>query len=169
MSPFAKAMTEAGVTIHDVADVGYDFAGLKAEEYDAVLFMSAIEHVPHTPRFALEAINRVLKPGGVLVLDTPNLGYAYNRRKFASGGTVFPPIEFQFETEAPFFGHHREYLPREVFWMLERVGHEILEKDMFNYSFYGMSELRGEHLALWRLMQDHPQMRELIFTISRKL
>lgn len=169
MAPFAEMMTEAGVTIHDVADVGYDFGGLKAETYDAVLFMGAIEHVPHTPRLAFEAINRVLKTGGVLALDTPNLGYAYNRRKFASGGTVFPPIEFQFETEAPFFGHHREYLPREVFWMLERVGHEILEKDMFNYSFYGMNELRGEHLALWRLMQEHPQMRELIFTVSRKI
>ena len=169
LAPFAKLMVDAGVTIVDINDVGYDFSGMQPDAYDAVLFMGAIEHVPHTPRVAFEAINRVLKTGGLLVLDTPNLGYAYTRRKFVSGNTVFPPIEFQFETEVPFFGHHREYLPEEVVWMLERVGHEVVDMDTFNYSYYGMSELRGEHLALARLMREHPQTRELIFTVSRKL
>lgn len=168
MEPFATMMRAAGVTVHDVADVGYDFAGLQPESYDAVLFMGAIEHVPHTPRVAFDAINRALKRGGVLILDTPNLGYAYNRRKFVAGKSVFPPIEHQFEAEIPFFGHHREYLPEEVRWMLERVGHEVLEDDGFNYSGYGMTEIRGEHLALWRLMQEHPHLRELIFTVSRR-
>jgi SAM-dependent methyltransferase len=169
LAPFVALMREAGVGVLEIGETGYDFAGIEPEKYDAVLFMGAIEHVPHTARVALEAINRVLRPGGLLVLDTPNLGYVYNRRKFASGETVFPPIEHQFWTEVPFFGHHREYLPGEVRWMLEHVGHEVVDEDMFNYSVYGMTELRGEHLGLWRLMQEHPQLRELIFAVSRKL
>jgi SAM-dependent methyltransferase len=130
--PFVTLMRAEDVNVLDVEDTGYDFAGVAPETYDAVMFLSAIEHVPHTPRGAFDAINRVLKGSGLLVLDTPNLGYVYNRRKFASGRSVHPPIEFQFESEAPFFGHHREYLPGEVRWMLERVGHDVLSLDMFN-------------------------------------
>ncbi|HEX8903121.1 class I SAM-dependent methyltransferase [Vitreimonas sp.] len=168
LEPFAEIMRTAGVNVIDVADVGYDLMRFGEGHYDVVLFMGAIEHVPHTPRQTLEAITRVLKRGGVLVLDTPNLGYVYNRKKFISGKTVFPPIEHQFEAEPPFFGHHREYLPDEIRWMLKRVGHEVLDERYFNYSGYGMSKLRGEHLALWRLTDEHPQLRELIFTVSRR-
>lgn len=167
LEPFANIMRNAGCDVRDVGQVGYDLAGLEPQIYDAVLFMGAIEHVPHTPRETLEAIFRVLKPSGVLLLDTPNLGYAYKRRGFVSGETVFPPIKHQFVTELPFFGHHREYLPEEVRWMLEHLGSEVLELDMYNYSFYGMTELRGEHLALARLMREHPQTCELIFAVAR--
>lgn len=168
LAPFVALMEGAGARVQDVGEIGYDLAGYEPETFDVVMLMSAIEHIPHTPRHTLEAIHRVLKKGGVFILDTPNLGYAYNRRRFASGQSVWPPIEHQYETELPFFGHHREFMPGEVRWMLDRAGFTLLDEAMFNYSFYGMPELRGEHLGLWRLMEEHAQLRELIFTVSRK-
>jgi SAM-dependent methyltransferase len=168
LAPFERAMTFDGVRVMDVAGVGYDLSGVDAETYDAVVFMGAIEHIPHTPRETLAAITRCLKPGGVLVMDTPNVGYVYTRRKLLSGQSIFPPIKFQFETEIPFFGHHREYLPDEVRWMLERSGQEIVEDELFCFSALGLSELRGEQLALWRVMEQYPQLRELYFVVSRK-
>jgi hypothetical protein len=33
---------------------------------------------------------------------------------------------------------------------------------------FGMDEVRGEHLTLWRLMREHPQVREMIWSVSRK-
>lgn len=47
-------------------------AGLKDSSFDGVLFLEVIEHVPEPYRF-LREIRRVLKPGGKLILSTPNV------------------------------------------------------------------------------------------------
>ncbi len=38
------------ITVHEIADVGYDLSGLKKNSYDVVLCLGLIEHIPHTPR-----------------------------------------------------------------------------------------------------------------------
>lgn len=39
--------------------------------FDVVLFASVLEHL-YNPRFALDEVARVLRPGGILLLETPN-------------------------------------------------------------------------------------------------
>jgi SAM-dependent methyltransferase len=162
------AMRAAGVTVADTAVFGTDLTGFDPEAFDAVLCMGVIEHVPHTPRLLLAAMDRVLKRGGLLVIDTPNLAYEYKRQQMSKGLSVFAPIETQFETEIPFEGHHREYTPSEVRWMIKRIGYVDLEIEMYDYSLYGLSELRGDDVARWRAMQSDPERRELIFASARK-
>lgn len=48
-------------------------AGLAAESFDAVLAWDVIEHLPD-PRRALEEVARLLRPGGVLSVVTPDIG-----------------------------------------------------------------------------------------------
>jgi len=43
------------------------------ETFDYVLCGEVLEHMEHDPMFMLSEINRVLKPGGTLVLTTPNV------------------------------------------------------------------------------------------------
>lgn len=165
---WVQVQREAGVTVHDFADVQYDMRGLASPSYDAVVCVGVIEHMPHTPRPLLETLNAILKPGGVLILDTPNLGYLYRRLQLLEGHSIFPPVEHQYFTDVPFEGHHREYTVREVEWLLRQSGHTILEIETFNYSMYGSSELSGEHVDYFRAMAADPSLREIIFAVSRR-
>ncbi|HKB13464.1 MAG TPA: class I SAM-dependent methyltransferase [Vicinamibacterales bacterium] len=156
-------LRDAGVQIDDFAD-----AGPSGARFDAIVALGVLEHVPHTPRPLLEALDRRLEAGGVLVLDTPNLGYLYTREKLARGESIFPPIERQFYTELPFEGHHREYLPREVKWMLEAIGHTGVEIETFNYSVYALGAVRGADVARLAEMDASPELREIILSCSRR-
>jgi SAM-dependent methyltransferase len=161
-------MQARAVRVLDFADTGYDLAALPADHYGAVLCLGVIEHIAHTPRPLLEAVRRVLRPGGRLILDTPNIAYLYNRRRLARGESIMAPIATQFDAAIPFEGHHREYSTTEVPWMLERVGFVDIAVETFNYSCYALPELAGDDLECHRLMEADPSARELILASARK-
>jgi SAM-dependent methyltransferase len=167
-APWLGALAAAKVRTLDFADVGFDLAGIAGDTYDAALLMGVVEHVPHSPRGLLTAVRRVLKPGGAIVLDTPNLAYAYNRERLTRGESVMAPLASQFDCEPPFEGHHREYTMSEVRWMLERVGFEAVTTDAFNYSLYGLDALSGDDLRIYREALADPTRREVIFATGRK-
>lgn len=167
MASVAALQRAEGVAVHDFADTGYDLAALGTHGYDAVFCAGVIEHIPHTPRLLLETLTRALKPGGVLVLDTPNLAYLYKRLALLDGRSVFAPIADQYGTELPFEGHHREYTVDELQWMLRAAGHTMLSVETFNYSLFGLTELTGADAAYFREMEADPTLREVILTVSR--
>jgi SAM-dependent methyltransferase len=166
--PFLKVLAENGVDVIDLGSAGRDLSSLPSGGYDAILCMGVIEHIPHTPRLLLQSLDRLLRPGGQLILDTPNLLYIYTREKLAAGQSIFPSIEAQFHVQPPFEGHHREYTPREVAWMLEAIGHEVCELETYNYSIYGLSELSGADAKRFKMMKVDSELRELIMARSTK-
>jgi 2-polyprenyl-3-methyl-5-hydroxy-6-metoxy-1,4-benzoquinol methylase len=168
LAPFVRLLREAGAQVRDFAAEGFDLGRLPAGSYDAVLCMGVIEHIPHTPRPVLEAVRRVLKPGGVLVLDTPNLAYLYNRQKLVRGESLLCPIALQYYTELPYEGHHREYTLAEVGWMLGQLGQEEVALETFCYSVYQAEALTGEALENYRHMLLDASAAEVILAVSRK-
>ena len=151
-----RLMTECGVQVRN-------FSAFEPEgNYDVVVLMGVIEHVPHTPRFLLENVRKAMVQEGLLILDTPNLAYIYNRQKLSMGESIFAPIRSQFWTETPFEGHHREYTADEIEWMLETAGFLVFESEAFNYSLYGLSELSGMDLDNFEKMKRDPSLRELL-------
>ncbi len=168
LSPAVNILKSEGVGILDFRETGYNLEEIPDDTYDAVSLMGVIEHIPHTPRLLLEGITRVLKPGGVLLIDTPNIAYIYNRQKLSKGVSPLASIESQFESTIPFEGHHREYTADEMVWMLKRVGHVDIKVTMYNYSLYGSSALTGVDLENYRAMLADPGQMELVMTASRK-
>jgi 2-polyprenyl-3-methyl-5-hydroxy-6-metoxy-1,4-benzoquinol methylase len=168
LSPNQDLLRREGVRVLDFSDVGYDLGALGTSGYDAVICAGVIEHIPHTPRPILEAVNRVLKPGGTLLLDTPNLAYLYNRQRLARGESIFPPVEIQYFTEIPFEGHHREYTPDEIRWLVRAIGHDQLGLDTFNYSMYSSAWLTGTDAENYVAMERDERAREVIFSVSGK-
>jgi len=156
-----------GIRVIDTSDGPEDISKY-SDSFDAVMCLGVIEHIPHTPRELLGSIRKILKSDGYLILDTPNLAYLYRREALMNGLSVYPPIECQYGTEIPFEGHHREYTRREIRWILEKSGFEVVEDDLFNYSIMGLNSLTGEDVRRYKEMEQDPEKREVIFAVARR-
>ncbi len=89
--------------------------------YDMVLCCEMLEHLALDPMAMLSEINRVLRPGGHLLLTTPNLASAKAIAWLARGES--PYCWSQFEPRGiPTDRHNREYTTSEVVRLLECAG-----------------------------------------------
>lgn len=166
LTPCTALMRASGIAVHESGESGEGLRPLVGQ-FDAVVCAGVLEHIPHTPRLLLRNVTTLLAPGGLLLLDTPNLAYLYHRLALAEGRSIFTPIETQFYTEIPFEGHHREYTTDEVRWLLEASGHRVVSLETFNYSYYALEELAGDDAAHFCAMKADPSLRELILAVSR--
>ena len=143
-----------------------------ADDYfSTVLCCELIEHLTADPVHMLAEINRILRPGGHLVLTTPNLGSLRAIAAILEGyhpgffpAYIRPPAEGQ-EAEAR---HNREYTPREVARLLVDSGFEIalLETGPF------LEEPKPEHEWTKHLLARYELAQELrgdgIYAVGRK-
>jgi glycosyltransferase involved in cell wall biosynthesis len=99
------------------------------ESFDTVLCCELIEHLVEDPMHMMSEINRVLKPGGHLVMTTPNIGSMRSVSAILLGyhPSFFPayirPRKPGEEAEAR---HNREYVPMEIQHLLTGSGFEIV-------------------------------------------
>ncbi len=143
-----------------------------ADEYfTTVLCCELIEHLTADPMHMLAEINRILKPGGRLVLTTPNLGSLRAIAAILEGyhpgffpAYIRPPAE----GEEPEARHNREYTPREVARLLVDSGFELerLETGPF------LEEPKPEHEWVKNLLARYNLSGELrgdgIYAVGRK-
>ncbi len=130
--------------------------------FATVLCCELIEHLYHDPMHLMSEINRVLQPGGTLVVTTPNI--CSLRAIDAILQRYHPGFFHQYirpaEDGAGEPRHNREYAPRDIQTLFEQAGFEVarLETGPFRAApsasqewvvhlldRYGLSqELRGE-------------------------
>jgi len=97
--------------------------------FDTVLCCELIEHLFSDPMHMMSEINRILKPGGHVVLTTPNLG---SRRAISAILQGYHPSFFpayirpRKEGEEAEARHNREYVPMEIQHLLTDAGFEIV-------------------------------------------
>ncbi|WP_328427967.1 class I SAM-dependent methyltransferase [Streptomyces sp. NBC_00443] len=96
---------------------------------DAVLFSEVIEHLVD-PDAALDEIRRVLRPGGHLMLSTPNLAAWYNRGLLLAGvQPVFSEVSLRGIHGRPgreVVGHLRLYTARALREFVAASGFEVV-------------------------------------------
>ncbi|MFF4521586.1 class I SAM-dependent methyltransferase [Streptomyces bluensis] len=110
----------------ELTDGGLPFASAVA---DAVLFSEVIEHLVD-PDAALDEIRRVLRPGGHLMLSTPNLAAWYNRALLLAGvQPVFSEVSLRAIHGRPgreVVGHLRLYTARALREFVAASGFEVV-------------------------------------------
>lgn len=123
---FSAAIRRLGLDVRR-CNVESEAVPFAAESFDLVLFSELFEHLRIDPIFTLGEAHRVLRPGGLLLLSTPNLRSFRGLRNLlvrnlghASSGGVYEQYE-KLRTLGH-MGHVREYTTREVVEFLERIG-----------------------------------------------
>jgi len=109
------------------ADVERDPLPAKDNSFDVVLFTEILEHLRLNPFFALREAKRILKPGGRIIISTPNVTL-YLRLLFLLGIDIQgnPVEEFATLEEVGHMGHIRLYSTREVKGFLEHAGFKVI-------------------------------------------
>lgn len=88
------------------------------DTFDVVVFGEIIEHLIADPVHALSEINRVLRPGGLLVVTTPNVARLDNVMRIVEGENVYDP----YSGYGPHGRHNREYTRHELVHLLRFAG-----------------------------------------------
>jgi len=92
-----------------------------SQSYDLIVFCEVLEHLAGDIRSAIKALKNWLKPGGYLLVSTPNLRSAAGFYGLASYGgglaaKYTESVRSQFERidRDGYYGHLREFTPKEV-------------------------------------------------------
>lgn len=96
----------------------FPFAG---EAFDVVLCCEIIEHLLEDPLAALREIHRVLRPGGALIVTTPNIARLENVARLIGGENLYDP----YSAYGAYGRHNREYTLAELCRLLEYAGFAV--------------------------------------------
>ncbi len=111
----------------DLFDAEKDRFPYPGEYFSTVLCGELIEHLFEDPMHLMSEVNRILKPGGHLVLTTPNIA---SLRGIAAILQGYHPGLFHSYIKPAESGHvdprhNREYTPREIHQLIENSGFEV--------------------------------------------
>lgn len=124
LAAFAEATGRPGVRLSAPA------LPFRPDSFDLVISDDVVEHLVDTDQYARE-IRRVLRPGGWLMLSTPNLAAWFNRIALLVGlQPAFTEVSFERVFGRPgedIVGHLRVFTWRSISEFLEYHGFEIVE------------------------------------------
>ncbi len=153
----------------DLFDAESDAFPYPDAHFKTVLCCELLEHLPTDPMHMMGEINRILQPGGYLVLTTPNIA---SLRSIAAVLQGFHPQLFSTylrpkdgETDAR---HHREYTPAEIRQLLENSGFEVTLLETGPFREEPKPELAWVEHLLDRYILSSENRGEGIYAVGRK-
>ncbi|MGO9231702.1 MAG: glycosyltransferase [Bryobacteraceae bacterium] len=140
------------------------------EHFATVLCCELIEHLFTDPMHLMSEANRILKPGGHLVLTTPNIAGLRGVGAILLG--YHPGFYHAYlrpgETGEGDARHNREYTPREIHQLLENSGFEVARLETGEFRDTPHPEFRWVVHLLERYKLDTALRGDGIYAVGRK-
>lgn len=143
-----------------------------SNRFDTVLCCELLEHLTKDPMGMMSEIHRILKPGGILLLTTPNAASLHTIFSVLKGNhPAFynryprPPEP---SPEARLARHVREYTPAEIARLLGDSGFIVTRMETGGYKDDGFPEFGSTRDLLLRCGQSVELRGECIFAVARK-
>ena len=122
------AYTDPENGIRSTKSYGYQHFNIESDifpysidEFDVVIFGEIIEHLLNDPCKVLREIKRILKPGGTLIVTTPNVARLENVSRMIAGHNIYDP----YSGYGPYGRHNREYNRHELVTLCQFEGFEV--------------------------------------------
>ncbi|MBN8729200.1 MAG: methyltransferase domain-containing protein [Acidobacteria bacterium] len=155
----------------DLFDAEHDPFPYGGAHFDTVLCCELLEHLTADPMHMMAEIHRILKPGGHLVLTTPNIGSLRAIAALLAGyhPGFFPayikPAEAGSETDAR---HNREYTAREIYLLFHDSGFDMVRLETGEFKDIP----RPEHVWVENMLRRYGMPDDLrgdgIYAVGRK-
>ncbi|MBK7931065.1 MAG: methyltransferase domain-containing protein [Bryobacterales bacterium] len=155
----------------DLFDAEHDPFPYGDAHFDTVLCCELLEHLTADPMHMMAEIHRILKPGGHLVLTTPNIGSLRAIAALLAGyhPGFFPayikPAEAGAETDAR---HNREYTAREIYLLFHDSGFDMVRLETGEFKDIP----RPEHVWVENMLRRYGMPDDLrgdgIYAVGRK-
>lgn len=121
---YADYLRSIGIA-HHVCDLLHD--EVPSEGLDVIVIAEVVEHLSTPPYLALEKLRRALRPGGYMIVTTPNLFRLRNVVRMLQGRDYTARFHYP-ERGAP-IGHVMEFSRAHLAWQIERAGFELVRID----------------------------------------
>lgn len=162
-SKFADAFAAAGVTT-TCCDLESESLPFEDDSFGMIIFNEIFEHLRADLIAILQDLRRILRPGGLLLLSTPNqrsLAGIYNLLFQNRSAGCCPDVfaEYQKLQNYGFMGHVREYTSRDMTDFLNGTGFTV-ESVIYRGSY---KPVRARLITRLR-----PKMRPFISVLARK-
>ncbi len=157
-----------GIDLFDAEKDPYPYGD---ESFSTVLCCELLEHLYEDPMHMMAEINRILKPGGHLVLSTPNICSLRSAGAVLLGyhpGLFHQYIKPNEEGEID-PRHSREFTPQDVHQLLEAAGFSVERLETGPYSDQPTAEHEWVKNVIGRYGLPSHLRGEAIYTVGKKV
>jgi SAM-dependent methyltransferase len=99
--------------------------------FDLILFSEVLEHFDFHPLSFFKEIKRILKPGGRIIITTPNLCRLNNCLSLIFNQSINWDIKENYHENI----HRREFTKSEIDWLLAEAGLKIFSSEFVNFKY----------------------------------
>lgn len=175
LDSFRESFRQSGIRL-ETCDLLSEPVPFADEYFDVVVFSEIIEHLPVLSiRTILKELRRILKPGGLLAISTPNQASLSNRLRFLKGHSLFSlPVEVSYARGT--FGHIRLYTLKELREILALSGFSVAREFCLNCYLFSSSRNTAARRLLSGLVAVgaevlrlvSPEISDALFIIGKK-
>lgn len=107
------------------------------DSFELILFSEVLEHFDFHPLPFFRELKRVLKPGGKIIITTPNLCRLNNCLSLIFDQSINWDIKENYHENV----HRREFTRAEIAWLLKESGLKMKSCEFVNFKYPGLGSL----------------------------